>query len=61
MAGMKPIKIKHPGGLTAKAKAHGMSIDAFARKHQHDPGSAGEESRLYLNVFKPANAARKRG
>lgn len=46
------IKIKHPGGLTKKAKAAGMSIDEFARKHLHDHGEAGEQSRLYYNVFK---------
>lgn len=48
--------IKRPGALTAKARAAGMSVDAFARKHQHDKGVTGDEARMYLNVLKPGAA-----
>ena len=44
--------IKRPGALTAKAKAAGMSIDAFARAHQSDSGLTGYQSRFYLKVLK---------
>ena len=44
--------IKRPGALTAKAKAAGMSIDAFARAHQHDGDLTGQQSRFYLKVLK---------
>jgi len=43
--------IKRPGALTAKAKAAGMTIDAFARAHAKDTGVTGDESRFYLNVL----------
>lgn len=43
--------IKRPGALTAKAKAAGQSINAFATGHQHDAGVTGDESRFYLNVL----------
>ena len=48
----KPIKIKHPGGLTRKAKAAGETINEFAKEHLHDKGEAGVQSRLYWNVFR---------
>lgn len=53
--------IKHPGALTAKAKAAGMSIDAFARKHQHDGDETGRQARFYLQVLKPASKRRSGG
>jgi len=56
----KPIKIKRPGALTKKAQKSGMSINKFARKHKNDKGLTGIQSRLYLNVFKPAAAKRKK-
>lgn len=43
--------IKRPGALTAAASAAGMSVQAFARKHQHDTGRTGDEARFYLNVL----------
>jgi hypothetical protein len=43
-----------PGGLTWRAKKAGTTILKFARAHQHDAGVAGEESRYYLNVLRPA-------
>lgn len=47
--------IKHPGALTAKAKAAGMSIQAFAEAHK---AGADKETRdqanYYLNVLKKA-------
>lgn len=45
--------IKRPGALTAKAKAAGMSIDAFAAAHRHDKGVTGDQARFYLGVLKP--------
>lgn len=55
----KPIKIKRKGALTQKAKKAGMSVNEFARKHKNSKGLTGVQSRLYINVFKPANAKRK--
>lgn len=43
--------IKRPGALTAKAKAAGMSVAAYAKAHAHEGGQAGEESRFYRNVL----------
>lgn len=59
MAAKPTFKIKRPGALTAKANAANMSINAFARAHENDSGLTGTQSRLYLNVFKPASAKRK--
>lgn len=56
----KPIKIKRPGALTRKAKAAGMTVNAFARKNKNTKGLTGVQARLYLNVFKPANKKRKK-
>lgn len=50
--------IKRPGALTAKAKAAGMTVDAFARAHQHDPGLTGQQARFYLFTLKPAGRKR---
>lgn len=44
--------IKHPGALTAKAKAAGMSPMEFARKHQHDSGTTGRQARLAMTLQK---------
>lgn len=46
--------ISRPGALTAKAKAAGMSVYAFAQAHQHDKGVTGDEARFYLNVLRKA-------
>ena len=51
--------IERPGALTAKAKAAGMSIDEFARAHQHDPGTTGAEARFYLNVLAKTPSGKK--
>lgn len=51
--------IKRPGALTAKAKGAGMTVDAYARAHQHDTGLTGDQARFYLNVLRKAN--RRRG
>ena len=53
MAKKEPIVIKHKGALTAKAKAAGQSIDAYAKGHVHSKGLTGVQSRLYENVLKP--------
>lgn len=47
--------IKRPGALMAKAKAAGMGTQAFARKHAHDPGLTGQQSRFAetLNRVRP--------
>ena len=45
--------IKHPGRLTAAAKRAGMSINAYAEKHKHDPRhTIGDAARLYESVLK---------
>ncbi len=38
--------IKHPGALTKKAKAAGMSPMGFANKHAGDSGKTGKQARL---------------
>jgi hypothetical protein len=42
--------IKHPGAETAAAKKAGMSVQAYAQKHQHDSGKAGKRARLALTL-----------
>lgn len=44
--------IKRPGALTRKAKAAGMSVQAFARKHKGSPGRLGKQARLALTLKK---------
>jgi hypothetical protein len=58
MAEKKPIKISHPGKLTAAAARARQSINSFAKSHMDSP-SIGAAARLYENVLKPANKARK--
>ena len=38
--------IQHHGAFRAKAKAAGMSTEAFAEKHQNAPGVLGHQARL---------------
>jgi hypothetical protein len=52
--------IKHPGALRAKAKAAGESTMEFARKHEHDKGKTGEESRLAITLSKIHKHAHKK-
>ena len=40
------------GKLTKKAKASGMSPMAYARKHYHDKGKTGLQSRAAVNAQK---------
>lgn len=42
--------IKHPGALKRKAKAAGMSTQAFAQKHKHDKGQTGRQARLAITL-----------
>lgn len=39
------------GQFAAKAKAAGMSTEAFAEKHKGDPGVLGHEARLALTLM----------
>jgi hypothetical protein len=48
--------VKRPGALTARAKAAGMTVDAYASAHRNDKGLAGQQSRFYLDVLKPASS-----
>ena len=45
---MQKAFAKHPGKFSAKAKKHGMSTQAYARKEKHAPGALGKEARLAL-------------
>jgi hypothetical protein len=47
--------VKRPGALTRKAKAAGMSTQAFASKHAKDKGVTGQQARLAktFNKFRP--------
>lgn len=60
MAARKPIKIKHPGALRARAKKAGRSVAAEAAADVNAPGLKGKQARLYKNVFAPANARRRK-
>lgn len=42
--------ITHPGAATAAAKAEGLTVHAWAVKHQHDPGTVGKRARLALTL-----------
>lgn len=51
--------VKRPGALTRKAKAAGMSVRAYARKHYHDPGRTGKQARFAIIARKFRHGARK--
>lgn len=42
--------VKHPGAATAAAKAEGLTVRAWAEKHQHDQGVTGKRARLALTL-----------
>lgn len=42
--------VKHPGAATAAAKAEGLTVRAWAVKHQHDRGVTGKRARLALTL-----------
>lgn len=44
--------IKRPGAFSAKAKAAGMSTQAYAEKEKHAPGRLGDEARFDLVLSK---------
>lgn len=47
---LKPIVIKRPGALTAKAKAAGEGVQEFASKHKSDSGLTGKQARFAVNA-----------
>jgi hypothetical protein len=40
--------VKHPGSFTRAAKAHGMSVHAYAEQEKHASGTLGKRARLAL-------------
>jgi hypothetical protein len=52
--------VKRPGALTAKAKAAGMGVHAYALAHRMSKGLAGSQSRFYLNVLAPHSSRQKK-
>ena len=46
--------IKRPGALTRKAKAAGMTVQAYARKMRGAAGRTGRQARLALTLAKIA-------
>jgi hypothetical protein len=44
--------VKHPGAFTAKAKAAGKSVAAFAKEKAHAPGTLGKQARLAQTLKK---------
>lgn len=44
--------IKRPGAFTRKAKAAGMTVQAYARKMRHAAGRTGKQARLALTLKK---------
>lgn len=59
MANWMQGAVKHKGAATAKAKAEGLSVHAWAIKHQNDPGTTGKQARLALTFEKQARKRRK--
>lgn len=61
MAKRKPIKVSHPGALTAKAKAAGKTINEFCSSLGAGASTSSKrQCALYENVFKPANRKRRK-
>ena len=58
MANFIKKAIKRPGALTRRAERAGESVGEYARKHEHDSGLPGEQSRFYEKVLKPASSHR---
>lgn len=56
MATKKKLSIKdsirRPGALTRAAKAAGMSVSEYARKHKADKGLRGQQARFYFTLQK---------
>ncbi len=52
--------IKHPGALTASAKAAGMSNAQWAAAHRHDAGTDGDRARFYY-VLQGVRPGKKKG
>ena len=44
--------IKRPGALTRKAKAAGMTVQAYARAKRKAPGRLGKQARLAITLKK---------
>ncbi len=40
--------VRRPGALTRRARAAGMDVLEFARRHAHDPGLRGLQARFAL-------------
>jgi hypothetical protein len=51
--------VKHPGAFTAKAKAAGMSVPAFAREKADAPGTLGRQARL-AQIFERAGKGKRK-
>jgi hypothetical protein len=49
---IKPIVIKRPGALTAKAKAAGEGVQQFAKEHKNDGGLTGKQANFAVNAAK---------
>ena len=52
--------IKRPGALTKKAKAAGMSTQAYARKKKGASGRTGRQARLALTLAKLRKKKKRR-
>lgn len=48
----KPIVIKRPGALTAKAKKAGEGVQEFAKNNASKPGLLGKQARFAENAAK---------
>jgi hypothetical protein len=53
--------IKHPGALTAAAKAAGQTNAQWAQAHKNDPGKAGDRARFYFVLQGVRPGAKKKG
>lgn len=51
--------VSHPGAATAAAKREGLTVHAWAVKHQHDKSVTGRRARLALTFEKTAKSNSK--
>lgn len=52
--------VKRPGAARRKAKAEGLSLSAWERKHRNDPGRTGRQARFPKIAAKWHHRGKKR-
>lgn len=52
--------VEHHGAATEAAEKEGLSVHAWAEKHEHDEGTTGHRARLALVFEKEAHKRKKK-